>query len=183
MANGARDPDGAPRHGPRACKRGLEETQALIVAGASPAWRLDVRGATERAGDFWQWLEFGEGEHGEKREGSASAWGDVLLTGASRAASYHLAVVLDDSLQGVTDVVRGRDLRKATAVHRLLQSLFALPAPDYHHHRLVVGEARVKLSKSLRSPSLASLREQGISAGQVRERLGFGEGPLSVVLE
>lgn len=138
--------------------------------------------ATERAGDIWPWLEFGEGEQGEKREGLASAWGDVLLTGASRAASYHLAVVLDDLLQGITDVVRGRDLREATAVHRLLQSLFALPAPNYRHHRLVVGDAGVKLSKSLRSPSLASLRAEGLSAADVRAMLGFGDGPASVLL-
>ena len=183
MAAGAYDPDGAPRHGPRACKRAISETQELMKAGANPAWRLDMREATARVGDLSHWLEFAEGMSGQKRSGPASAWGDVMLTGASRAASYHLAVVLDDSLQDVSDVVRGRDLLEATSVHRLLQSLLVLPAPNYHHHRLVVGEAGVKLSKSLKSPSLAALRAQGVSAADVRKMLGFGEGPASVVLE
>jgi glutamyl-Q tRNA(Asp) synthetase len=182
MAAGARDPDGAPRHGPRACRRNVLETQELMTAGASAAWRLDMRETTAHIGDIWRWLEFGEGLHGEEREGSASAWGDVLLTGASRAASYHLAVVLDDALQGVTDVVRGRDLFAATALHRLLQDLLFLPPPNYHHHRLVMGEAGVKLSKSLKSPSLAALREQGSSAADVRKMLGFGDAPASVAL-
>jgi glutamyl-Q tRNA(Asp) synthetase len=182
MAAGSRDPDGAPRHGPHACKRDERETRALMSAGASPAWRLDMREATSRAGDIWRWLEFGEGLYGQERAGSASAWGDVLLTGANRAASYHLAVLLDDSHQEITDVVRGRDLLEATAVHRLLQSLLGLPAPNYRHHRLVVGEAGVKLSKSLQAPSLAALREDGFSAADVRGVLGFGGGPASIVL-
>ena len=183
MAADARDPDGAPRHGPRACKRDAEETQERMRGGASPAWRLDMREATARAGDIWRWLEFGEGACGQQREGRASVWGDVLLTGASRAASYHLAVVLDDSLQDITDVVRGRDVLEATAVHRLLQGLIGLPAPNYHHHRLVVGEAGVKLSKSLKSPVFGGFaRRKGFSAADVREMLGFGEGPASVML-
>ena len=111
---------------------------------------------------------------------SASAapdvWGDVVLRGRDLAASYHLAVVVDDALQGVTDVVRGRDLFQATAVHRLLQALLGVPAPRYRHHRLVLDPHGAKLSKSRQSWSLAELRATGLTPGEVRAALGFGAG-------
>ncbi len=105
---------------------------------------------------------------------SPEIWGDVVLRGRDLAASYHLAVVVDDALQGVTDIVRGRDLLAATAVHRLLQTLLGLPAPRYRHHRLVLDQDGTKLSKSRQSWSLAELRGTGLSPGEVRAVLGFG---------
>jgi glutamyl-Q tRNA(Asp) synthetase len=68
------------------------------------------------------WTEFGEGAIPTQHPAAPEVWGDVVLRGRDLAASYHLAVVVDDALQGVTDVVRGRDLLAATAVHRLLQA-------------------------------------------------------------
>ena len=94
-------------------------------------------------------------------------------------------MTVDDALQGVTDVVRGRDLRAATSVHRLLQALLELPAPRYRHHRLVLDPAGAKLSKRRRSPSLAELRASGVSPAAIRAALGFGggdRGGLGVVL-
>jgi glutamyl-Q tRNA(Asp) synthetase len=87
--------------------------------------------------------------------------------------SYHLSVVLDDALQGVTHVVRGQDLEAATDAHVLLQNLLGLPVPRYHHHALIRDEQGGKLSKSLLSESLAELRARGVTAREVRERLGF----------
>ena len=103
-------------------------------------------------------------------------WGDVVLGGRDLAASYHLAVTVDDALQGVTDVVRGRDLLAATSVHRLLQALLVLPAPRYRHHRLVIDASGAKLSKSRSSPSLGALRAKGLSSADIRAALGFGSG-------
>ena len=97
-----------------------------------------------------------------------------MLRGRDLAASYHLAVVVDDARQGVSDVVRGRDLLAATSVHRLLQDLLGLPAPRYRHHRLVLDANGAKLSKSRQSLSLGELRERGVSSGEVRAALGFG---------
>ena len=99
------------------------------------------------------WREFGDDPDGpgETVAADAAAWGDVVLAGKFMPAAYHLAVVVDDALQGVTDVVRGRDLYFATAVHRLLQTLLGLPAPRYHHHRLIAGPDGRKLSKKLRN--------------------------------
>ena len=82
-------------------------------------------------------------------------------------------MVTDDALQGVTHVVRGRDLEAATDLHVLLQSLLGLDTPLYHHHGLILDLAGDKLSKSRRSESLAELREQGVQAPAVRQRLGF----------
>jgi len=86
--------------------------------------------------------------------------------------SYHLAVVVDDALQGVTHVVRGRDLFHATAAHMLLQRLLGLPTPVYHHHRLVTDAAGRKLAKSSRDTSLRSLREAGVTVAEVKRMVG-----------
>ena len=85
-------------------------------------------------------------------------------------------MVVDDALQGVTDVARGRDLLAATAVHRLLQTLLGLGQPRYRHHRLVLDPSGAKLSKSRQSVSLADFRRAGLGPGEVRAALGFGSG-------
>ena len=103
-----------------------------------------------------------------------SAWGDVILGRRDVRTSYHLSVVIDDALQGVSHVVRGADLAAATAVHRVLQRLLELPTPLYHHHPLVLDEDGAKLSKSRSSPALRDLRAAGATPAAIRARLGFG---------
>ena len=110
------------------------------------------------------WIEFGEGLSAVARLAEPALWGDVVLGGRDLAASYHLAVTVDDALQGVTDVVRGRDLLAATSVHRLLQALLGLPAPRYRHHRLVLDGER---GETVEEPQLAFARRV---AGQGRCR-------------
>jgi glutamyl-Q tRNA(Asp) synthetase len=99
-----------------------------------------------------------------------------VLRGKGRAAAYHLAVVVDDALQGVTDVIRGRDIFPSTSLHRLLQELLGFEPPRYRHHRLVLDAAGVKMSKSALSKPLAHLREEGLTAREVRAALGWGDG-------
>jgi len=84
-----------------------------------------------------------------------------------------LAVVIDDALQGVTDVVRGEDLFWATGVHRLLQQLLDLPAPTYHHHRLILDADRRKLAKSTNATGLRELRAQGATPADIRKLVGL----------
>ena len=96
-----------------------------------------------------------------------------MLVRKDIGTSYHIAVVTDDALQGISHVVRGRDLHAATAIHRLLQELLGLPAPSYHHHELIGDETGRKLSKSAGDISLRTLREQGVSAEGIRRALGF----------
>ncbi len=95
-------------------------------------------------------------------------WGDVVLARKDTPASYHIAVTVDDALQGVTDVVRGRDLFHATGLHRLLQRLLDLPEPRYRHHGLVRDEGGEKLAKSRGSETLRALRAAGVTPEEVR---------------
>ena len=88
--------------------------------------------------------------------------------------SYHLAVTLDDARQGVTHVLRGRDLFAATDVHRLLQVLLGLPEPVYRHHRLIPGPDGRKLSKSNGDTALCALREAGATPAEIRTMVGLG---------
>jgi glutamyl-Q tRNA(Asp) synthetase len=100
-------------------------------------------------------------------------WGDVILARRDMPTSYHLSVVMDDALQGITHVVRGLDLFAATAVHRVLQELLDLPAPTYHHHRLILGPDGRKLSKSLGDTGIAALRGNGAKPGDIRRMVGL----------
>jgi glutamyl-Q tRNA(Asp) synthetase len=99
-------------------------------------------------------------------------WGDALIGRRDVPASYHLACVLDDHLQGVTDVVRGADLEAATSLHRLLQALLDLRTPVYRHHRVVKDEQGRKLSKSRSAISLRELRAQGATPASLRQHIG-----------
>ncbi len=169
-----RDPDGAPLY-PGAAKqlRPPSSGRGCIASGAPYALRLDMGAAMARAGEL-SWIEQGEGPDGETGIVGANpqAWGDVILARRETPTSYHLSVVVDDALQGVTDVVRGQDLFHATGVHRLLQHLLGLPAPRYRHHRLIRDEAGHKLAKSTASTGLRELRAAGMTPTGVRRIVG-----------
>jgi glutamyl-Q tRNA(Asp) synthetase len=173
---GESDPDGAPLY-PGTCRSlGRAESQARLARGERAALRLDMRRALAAVSSRLYWTEYGEGAVPSQQPAAPELWGDVVLRGRDLAASYHLAVVVDDGLQGVTDVVRGRDLLAATAVHRLLQALLGLAEPRYRHHRLVLDRDGAKLSKSRQSWSLDELRIAGLASAEVRAALGFGVG-------
>ena len=169
-----RDPDGAPLYPGSAKRLSDEERTRLVASGAPYALRLDMAAAIARVGDL-SWTEQGEGPDGETGRMTANpqAWGDVILARKETPTSYHLSVVVDDALQGVTDVVRGQDLFHATGVHRLLQRLLGLPEPVYRHHRLVRDEAGQKLAKSTGSTGLRELRGAGMTPSDVRRAVGF----------
>ena len=170
-----RDPDGVPLY--PGDERAMPEAERLMrMASGQPfAWRLNMQAALERVGRALSWTETGGGPNGETGHVAAdpAAWGDVILARKEFPASYTLAVVVDDALQGITHVVRGRDLFYATAVHRLLQTLLDLPEPVYHHHRLVLDADGRKLSKSAGSRSLADLRATGVTPNNIRTMLGL----------
>ncbi|MGA8918564.1 MAG: glutamate--tRNA ligase family protein, partial [Pseudolabrys sp.] len=138
------------------------------------ALRLDMQAALARIGAL-TWGETGAGPAGETGHIAAdpAAWGDVILARKETPTSYHLAVVVDDAAQGITDVVRGSDLFYATAVHRLLQTLLELPQPRYHHHRLILDADGNKLSKSTQSTGLRELRVQGVPPAEIRRLVGL----------
>jgi glutamyl-Q tRNA(Asp) synthetase len=168
-----RDPDGTPLYPGVAKSLSPDERTRLLESGAPHALRLDMAAACARAGDLG-WTELGEG-HGEAGAAAAQprAWGDVILARRETPTSYHLAVVVDDALQGVTDVVRGQDLFRSTSVHRLLQHLLGLPQPAYRHHRLILDGDGHKLSKSTRATGLRELRAGGAKPADIRRLAGL----------
>jgi glutamyl-Q tRNA(Asp) synthetase len=176
-ANGQwpRDPDGVPLYPGTAKLLSGDQRARLLQSGAPFALRLDMAAARATAGDL-TWIERGEGPAGETGTVVArpEAWGDVILARRETPTSYHLAVAIDDALQGVTEVVRGSDLFWSTSVHRLLQALLGLPPPAYRHHRLILDDACQKLSKSTGATGLRELRAGGASAADVRRLVGLG---------
>jgi glutamyl-Q tRNA(Asp) synthetase len=163
-----RDPDNALVY-PGTCRQLAEgERAARIAAGARQSWRLDMEKAIKEIAGPLTFLEFREGDKSRIVTAEPSVWGDAMIGRRDAPTSYHLACVLDDHAQGVTDVVRGVDLEAATSLHRLLQALLGLCTPSYRHHRLVLDEQGRKLSKSKSSASLRDLRKQGVSARQIR---------------
>ncbi|HVY58948.1 MAG TPA: tRNA glutamyl-Q(34) synthetase GluQRS [Xanthobacteraceae bacterium] len=169
-----RDPDGVPIYPGTGKTLSADERARRMAAGEPFALRLDTPAALARTGPLW-WTETGCGPRGESGtiEAVPQAWGDVVLARKEVPTSYHLAVVVDDALQGVTHVVRGQDLFWSTSVHRLLQALLGLPAPVYRHHGLLRDADGRKLAKSTRSTALRDLRAQGVGPAEVRARLGF----------
>jgi len=169
-----RDPDGAPLYPGTAKQLPIGERTRLIEQGAPYALRLDMAAAVARAGQLG-WNEEGEGPRRERGRIAANpqAWGDVILARKETPTSYHLSVVIDDALQGVSEVVRGADLFHATSVHVLLQHLLGVRQPVYRHHRLVMDDSGHKLSKSTQATGLRDLRAAGITPGEIRRRVGL----------
>ena len=163
-----RDPDGAPLYPGAAKALPASERARRMASGEPDALRLDMQAAFGRVVPL-TWDESGAGPKDETGLIAAdpAVWGDVILARKDTPASYHLAVVVDDAAQGVTDVVRGHDLFHATSVHRLLQTLLGLPAPRYRHHRLVLDADGRKLSKSTSATGLRELRARGLECPRI----------------
>jgi glutamyl-Q tRNA(Asp) synthetase len=169
----SRDPDGAPLY-PGTCRDlAAHEIERRIATGEPVAWRLDSAQALAVAPGPHGFICFDPSGAERPVTASPSRWGDAVIVRKETPTSYHLSVVVDDALQGVTHVVRGMDLEAATDLHVLLQALLGLPTPRYHHHGLVRDKEGDKLSKSLSSEPLADLRARGITAEEIRSSLGF----------
>lgn len=169
-----RDPDGAPLYPGRANSLVAAEREKLIASGAPFALRLDMQAAIARAGRL-TWMEEGAGPNNETGTVNARPedWGDVILARKETPTSYHLSVVIDDALQGISHVVRGEDLFWSTSVHRLLQHLLGIPHPAYRHHQLVRDGAGLKLSKSTKATGLRELRAAGATPTKIRQLVGL----------
>ncbi len=170
-----RDPDGAPLYPGGARQMDPTERARLIAGGTPYALRLDMAAALARVGAVLTWTEDGCGPNGETGVIAAdpAIWGDVILARKETPTSYHLSVVVDDAVQGVTHVVRGQDLFAATGVHRLLQALLGLPTPIYRHHRLILDSDGRKLAKSTGATALRALRARGESPATIRRLIGL----------
>jgi glutamyl-Q tRNA(Asp) synthetase len=157
-------PDSSARY-PGTCRRlSADERAARIAAGERFALRLDMARALACVPDTLTFHEEGEGRIVCEPE----RFGDVVLARKDAPASYHLCVTHDDTVQGVTLVTRGIDLKPATHLHRLLQVLMRWPAPAYAHHRLLSDASGRRLAKRDQAATLRALREAGRSPAEVR---------------
>ncbi len=182
------DPDGTPLY-PGTCKNmSPVQRRRRLDAGERASYRLDMAKAVAAlaaapgggeprsaasTNSALTWTEYRGGVDRRQERAQPKLWGDAVLARKDIATSYHIAVVVDDAAQGVTDVVRGEDLLMATSLHRLLQALLDLPAPNYHHHGLLLDGSGQKLSKSLRAKPLRIYRQDGHSVASVLERIGL----------
>ncbi len=147
------DPDGQAHYAGACRSLTRAEAERRLSKGMTHGWRVDMEKMNDTA---------------------AAVWGNAIIAKPHVGSSYHIAVVTDDAIQGVTHVVRGQDIEAATPLHKLLQRLLGLPTPHYLHHELIMDEAGQKMSKSLQSTALRELRQDGVTPEDIRRRLGFG---------
>ncbi|SNS51620.1 glutamyl-Q tRNA(Asp) synthetase [Sphingomonas laterariae] len=166
--------DEAPVY-PGTCRHLDAATRAGRMAAEPHAWRIAMDAAVARAGPL-AWRDDIAGAVVAVPEKQ----GDVVLARKDAPVSYHLAVVVDDAAQGISDVVRGQDLFAATHVHRLLQALLDLPTPLYHHHALLVGPDGRRLAKRDGAPALALLRHDGQDGRELADGLRRGQFPAGI---
>lgn len=164
----------APHGGPPPAYPGTCRRRPVADDDPRPAcWRLDMAAAIARAGAL-SWQDAALGEIGA----DPAPFGDVVIARKDAATAYHLAVVVDDAAQGVTDVVRGCDLFAATHVHRLLQALLGLSTPLYHHHPLVLDPNGLRLAKRTPGATVADLRAGGTDPRALADDLRAGRLPI-----
>lgn len=173
---------GAPHGTVEAARPGphlADEEAAMLAQGLPFAWRLLLDHARADLGDAaWEALSFveeGTGPDGEtgRIQARPETAGDVILARKDAGTAYHLAVTHDDTVQGITHVIRGHDLFEATHIQVLIQALMGWPTPVYHHHRLLTGPDGRRYAKRDRSVTLAELRAGGMTAETLRAELGF----------
>lgn len=164
----AQGPEGPAYFGAPAA---AHEERSLLAAGAPFAWRLSISEARRRLGPAYDALSFDVEDIDtlERRtvQATPEIFGDAVLGRKGNGASYHLASVHDDALQGVTHIVRGEDLAPAAHLHRLVQALLGFPTPVYRHHRLIADETGRRLAKRDKAATLRQLRDSGIAPREI----------------
>jgi glutamyl-Q tRNA(Asp) synthetase len=160
-AGGAPQGDAGPIY-PGTCRRlGTAEVAAKLRSGIDYALRIDLVRAIALTGPL-DWIE-----KQYRQRADPSLLGDVVLARKEIPASYHLAVTVDDAIQGVTLVTRGEDLAIATHIHRVLQTLLGLPPPRYRHHPLLTDAGGRRLAKRDGAPTIRSMRQKGMSPAEI----------------
>lgn len=174
------DPDGAPVYPGLHRHLAATEVARRQAAGEAFAMRIDMQRAIDRAvakagRDALAFTEIDAALVPQRVAADPGRWGDAVIQRKVAPTSYHLSVVVDDARQGVTIVTRGADLRAATDIHRLLQILLDYPEPLYFHHPLLLGADGRKLSKRDGATGLAQMQALGVTAAEIRRRLGLAD--------
>lgn len=110
-------------------------------------------------------VAFTDGIQGRVTRDIEARDGDFVIVRRDGLAAYHLAVVLDDAWQGVTDIVRGADLLDSTPLHRCVQRTLGLQTPRYWHIPVITNATGEKLSKSAGAAALDASRPGRAAAG------------------
>jgi glutamyl-Q tRNA(Asp) synthetase len=145
-----------------------------LKANRTGAVRLNMQAALARIGPV-EFIETGTkpGCHRFTKPQMLAEVGDIVLARRDIGTSYHLAVVIDDADQGITEVTRGEDLFEATVIHVVLQRLLGLPSPTYHHHRLIRDDQGKRLAKRDDARALSKYRAEGASPADIRRMVGL----------
>ncbi len=169
-----RDPDGSPIYPGKERDFDTQSREEILQSAQPYALRFNTQKALKTYSERLSWQET-NGLKTEQVFAHPNNWGDVILARKDTPTSYHLCCVIDDAIQDITNVVRGKDLYEATSIHVLLQKILVLPAPLYHHHKLIVDDKNQKLSKSKKHKSLKELRASGFTANDVLELLNLSD--------
>lgn len=160
---------------PGTCRPDSDSPQGPLPTNA--ALRLDMGKCLDRIGaDDFSFIDTGHGQPDQTTftaDDVLATIGDIVLSRRDMGTSYHLSVVVDDAAQDITDVVRGRDLFEASKIHVVLQKLFGLPTPTYHHHKLIRDDAGKRLAKRDDARAIAKYREDGASPADIRAMVGL----------
>jgi len=150
----------------RACAALSQEEAAERAKTRAPAMRLRVPEED---------IAFTDGLYGFQQENLARDCGDFILRRSDGLYGYQLAVVVDDALTGVTEVVRGRDILSATPRQLYLQRLLGYPQPEYVHIPLLVDAQGRRLAKRDRDLDLSAL-SQRFTPQEILGMLAFSAG-------
>jgi glutamyl-Q tRNA(Asp) synthetase len=165
------------RHGPDGPQYPGTCREKAIRESDHVCWRLNMAAACARIGPL-RWTDL----VADTQWADPSVFGDIVLWRSDAPASYHLAATLDDTADGISHVVRGRDLLAYTSIHRLLQALLGLPTPLYWHHGLLLDAAGEKLAKSRASAALCLRRKAGENGLELADMLRMGVLPTGISL-
>ncbi len=149
---------------PKTCLVLHEQERALRKQQMPFSWRLNSQKVKKMLDKDLYWRDANGVKHGFD---VVDDIGDVIIGRKDIHYSYHLAVVVDDAAQNISHVIRGEDLRSSTPVHRVLQLLLGYDSPVYLHHDLIHDQAGQRLAKTRQSPTLLSLRKQGMTPQEV----------------
>ncbi len=164
-----REPDGAVQYPGTCLGRFRSREEALQSTGRKPAMRFHVP-ARE--------VSFDDSFHGRTNFAGGRDLGDFVVQKADGEFAYQLATVVDDADAGVTHVIRGDDLMASTFRQLLVHEALGLQnqTPHYMHLPLIIGTDGRKLAKRHGDTRLRQLREEGVTAGQVRRQLALWSG-------
>ena len=186
-----RDPDGAPIYPKLYSDISEHERRDHMWEGRDYAWRLNIEKlqlmaeAINGGPLFFREVDLLNQNECETIKVDARAFGDVIIARKDIPTSYHLSVVIDDDAQNITQVIRGQDLKAATHIHRLLQSVLDLKVPHYHHHPLLYWSGGRRLSKTAGDIGFRSMLGDSAKAAQIRALLPppIGHGAFDQKIE